>query len=507
MIEEAVKEKIALQGRDPEKIEAQIVSFKNGFPFLAIDEPATIGNGIEEITEEQISAYEESYPSMTAEKELVKFVPASGAATRMFKNLFAYLESEDQSLEANPFVKTFISNLSSFAFYKDLKEKLSEKGKSIDVLLDSGDYATIITYLLSDEGLGYGKLPKGLLKFHNYEEGSRTPVYEHFIEGLQYGLGKNNTVRLHFTVSPEHQVRFEAKVNELKKTLTEKYGVNFDVTFSQQKPSTDTIAVNMDNTPFMEDNGEILFRPAGHGALLENLNEIDADLIFIKNIDNVVPDHLKETTKKFKIVIASILLETQEKLFGLLRKLHKDPNKEVINTAEAFLENDLGLRLSPQFNKLLDSEKIDFLKTKLNRPLRVCGMVENTGEPGGGPFWVKDKDGSFSLQIGETAQLDLNDSKTTKIFRSSSHFNPTDLVCGVKDYEGNKFDLLQYRDPETGFITQKSKNGKDLKAQELPGLWNGSMADWNSIFVEVPLATFNPVKTINDLLREQHQSS
>ncbi|QDH80124.1 DUF4301 family protein [Echinicola soli] len=506
MIEEVVKEKITLQGRDPKKIEKQISNFKNGFPFLAIDEPATIGNGIEEITDAQISAFEKNYGSVTLNKEIVKFVPASGAATRMFKNLFAYLEAEDQSLDANPFVRTFISNLKSFAFYKDLEEMLSENGLDIKELLEREEFPTIVSYLLNDEGLGYGKLPKGLLKFHTYNDLNRTPVHEHFIEGLQYGLGKDNTVRLHFTVSPEHQARFEEHVNQLKEKLNNQFKVNFEVTFSQQKPSTDTIAVNMDNTPFLEENGEILFRPAGHGALLENLNEIDADLIFIKNIDNVVPDRLKEATKKYKIVIASILLETQTELFDLLEKLDDNPSKKTISTAAELLENKLGLRLSSQFNSLSDSEKTVFLKGKLNRPLRVCGMVENTGEPGGGPFWVKDKDGSFSLQIGETAQLDLNDNKVAKIFRSSSHFNPTDLVCGVKDYKGDKFDLLKYRDPETGFITQKSKNGKDLKAQELPGLWNGSMADWNSIFVEVPLGTFNPVKTINDLLREQHQS-
>ena len=506
MIEEAVKEKITLQGRDPEKIEKQISNFKNGFPFLPIDEPATIGNGIEEITDAQIAAYEKKYASVTSDKEIVKFVPASGAATRMFKNLFAYLEAEDRTLEANPFVKTFISNLKSFAFYKDLDEKLSADGFEIKELLDTGDFPTIIAYLLDDKGLAYGKLPKGLLKFHAYKDANRTPVHEHFIEGLQYGLGKEKTVRLHFTVSPEHQERFKEHVHELQDKLEKQFKVKFEVSFSQQKPSTDTIAVNMDNTPFLEDNGEILFRPAGHGALLENLNEIDADLIFIKNIDNVVPDRLKETTKKYKIVIASILLETQAKLFNLLEKLDDNPSEETIGAAAELLEDSLGLRLPSKFSSLSKSEKISYLQAKLNRPLRVCGMVENTGEPGGGPFWVKEKDGSFSLQIGETAQLDLNDSKVAKIFRSSSHFNPTDLVCGVKDYKGNKFDLLQYRDPETGFITQKSKNGKDLKAQELPGLWNGSMADWNSIFVEVPLGTFNPVKTINDLLREQHQS-
>ncbi|WP_200977205.1 DUF4301 family protein [Echinicola sp. 20G] len=504
-IEEAVKEQISLQGMNVEKVEEQISNFINGFPALTIEEAAAIGNGIQTVTDDEIERYLKEYPSKCAEKEIVKFVPASGAATRMFKDLFSYLSAEDKSLDNNPFVKKFISKLNSFAFYEDLEAKLLENNLNIHTLIEKEEYATIISWLLDDKGLGYGNLPKGLLKFHRYDDGSRTPVYEHFTEGIQYGLGKGNTVRLHFTVSPEHQDRFEDKVNYLKKLLSDKFKIDFEVSFSQQKKSTDTIAVNMDNTPFIEENGEILFRPAGHGALLENLNEVDGDLIFIKNIDNVVPDHLKEITRKYKIAIASILLETQEKLFSILSNLEESPSPDNISTASAFLENKLGQRLPHNFSSLEDIDKVQYLKSKLDRPLRVCGMVENTGEPGGGPFWVRDSDGSVSLQIGETAQLDLEDKKHANILKSSTHFNPTDLVCGVKNYKGEKFDLLKYRDPSTGFITFKSKNGKDLKAQELPGLWNGSMADWNSIFVEVPLETFNPVKTINDLLREQHQ--
>ncbi|MBD8490512.1 DUF4301 family protein [Echinicola sp. CAU 1574] len=505
MIEEAVKEQVSLQGMNVEKVEEQISNFINGFPALPIEEAAAIGNGIQTVTNDEIERYLKEYPSKCAEKEIVKFVPASGAATRMFKDLFSYLSADDKSLDNNPFVKKFISNLKSFAFYNDLETKLLENNLNIHTLIEKEEYTTIISWLLDDKGLGYGNLPKGLLKFHRYDDGSRTPVYEHFSEGIQYGLGKGNTVRLHFTVSPEHQDRFEDKVNYLKKFLSNKFNINFEVSFSQQKKSTDTIAVNMDNTPFVEENGEILFRPAGHGALLENLNEVDADIIFIKNIDNVVPDHLKEVTRKYKIAIASILLETQEKLFSILANLGESSNPDNISTASAFLENKLGHRLPHSFSSLEDDDKVQYLKSKLDRPLRVCGMVENTGEPGGGPFWVNDNDGSVSLQIGETAQLDLEDKKHANILKSSTHFNPTDLVCGVKNYKGEKFDLLKYRDPSTGFITFKSKNGKDLKAQELPGLWNGSMADWNSIFVEVPLETFNPVKTINDLLREQHQ--
>ncbi|WP_230981371.1 DUF4301 family protein [Echinicola salinicaeni] len=505
MNEAGIKEKIIQQGMDLETVELQIQNFTKGFPYLPIVKAASIGNGIITVNDDEIKDYLLSYNDKVSEKELVKFVPASGAATRMFRDLFAYLEADDQSLASNPFVEKFISNLKTFAFYKDLSEVLAEADLDINQLIDQENYSTIIDYLLNEKGLSYGNLPKGLLKFHRYEDGSRTPVYEHFVEGLQYGLGKNNTVRLHFTVSPEHQERFEDKVNFLKKSLGDRFNVNFEVSFSQQKKSTDTIAVNPDNTPFIEEDGEILFRPAGHGALLENLNEIDADIIFIKNIDNVVPDHLKETTKSYKIALASILLDLQNEVFDLLIKMDNDSNTDTLSASVDLLQNKLGLQFPSEFNNWENEIKFSYVKSKLNRPIRVCGMVENTGEPGGGPFWVKDKDGAISLQIGETAQLDLNNPEQASILKHSTHFNPTDLVCAVRNYKGEKFNLMKHRDPETGFITTKSKNGKELKAQELPGLWNGSMADWNTLFVEVPLSTFNPVKTINDLLREQHQ--
>src|SRR5690606_16326428 len=347
--------------------------------------------------------------------------------------------------------------------------------------------------------------PKGLLKFHSYDQGNRTPTEEHFVEGADYGVGANNTVRLHFTVSPEHQEKFEKHIGEIKPHFEQKYGVQFEVSFSQQKKSTDTIAVNMDNTPFLEENGEILFRPAGHGALLENLNDIDADIVFIKNIDNVVPDSIKSTTTTYKKAIGGVLFEVQKKVFQALAAVAAEVNETTLAAAEQVFEQAMGTKLAPAYASLSLEEKAKYLFDKLNRAIRVCGMVENTGEPGGGPFWVQEEDGSLSLQIAETAQLNLEDEFQKKLFESSTHFNPTDLVCGIKDYKGNKFDLLQFRDPKTGFITQKSKSGKPLKAQELPGLWNGSMSNWNSIFVEVPLITFNPVKTINDLLREVHQ--
>lgn len=504
MITAALKAKIDSLGITEAQVENQLDYFKNGFPFLQIEAAATIDNGIIKLTDSELNELTSLYDDKKADNEIVKFVPASGAASRMFKNLFAFLDG-DGSIEKDDFARTFIENISSFAFYEDLEAVLKEQGTSIEKCIADKAYQKIVAALLLDEGLGYGQLPKALLKFHAYPEGNRTPAEEHFIEGVDYALGKNNTVKLHFTVSPEHQERFEKHVAEAKAYMEKEFKCTFDISFSQQKKSTDTIAVNMDNTPFEEEDGSILFRPAGHGALLENLNDIDADLIFIKNIDNVVPDRLKETTTIFKKAIGGLLLKTQETVFDALRTLDESDASEDIMKVQKVVTDSLHIKLPSHYRNFSTSGKKDYLKEKLNRPIRVCGMVENKGEPGGGPFWVADKDGTLSLQIGETAQLDAKAAKTKKILKAASHFNPTDLVCAVKDYKGKAFDLMKFRDPETGFITEKSKGGKDLKAQELPGLWNGSMADWNTLFVEVPLITFNPVKTINDLLRKEHQ--
>ncbi|NHE58110.1 DUF4301 family protein [Cyclobacterium plantarum] len=505
MLTKDQKQQIEKQGMPLEVVEEQINNFESGFPFLDIQKAAQIGDGIIELNETSLQKAMDDYQAKSGEMVIVKFVPASGAASRMFKNLFSFLEKKDTSLDKDDFVKKFISEIKSFAFYEDLDQSLKNAGSSLKEALGNKEYSTIIAHLLEDKGLGYGNLPKGLLKFHNYPDGSRTPVEEHFVEGAQYGIGKGKTVRLHFTVSPEHQKKFEEKVATVKSAMESKFGVHFHISFSQQKKSTDTIAVDLENKPFMEEDGSILFRPAGHGALLENLNDIDADLVFIKNIDNVVPDRLKDTTTTYKKAIGGILLHAQEKAFKALKDLDLAVDEVTVERASKVFTGVIGGKLSPSFASKTLQERAAHLRKKLNRPIRVCGMVENTGEPGGGPFWVKEADGSFSLQIAETAQLDLNNAAQEKIFKSSTHFNPTDLVCGIKDYKGNAFNLMDFRDPKTGFITQKSKSGRDLKAQELPGLWNGSMANWNSIFVEVPLITFNPVKTINDLLRDVHQ--
>lgn len=489
---------------NPEIVAQQINNFRNGFPFLKITAPATPEDGIKVLSDSELTHFTQTYPEKASKIEVVKFVPASGAASRMFKDLFSFLEG-DGELSKNAFVQKFISNLPKFAFYADLDHSLKSKGSSIQTCLESQDFKKIIEELLSEEGLGYGSLPKGLLRFHKYQNENRTPAHEHLIEGIQYGLGKDNTVKIHFTVSPEHEEKFKAEIEKVLPGLKESSGVEFEVTYSQQKKSTDTIAVTIENEPFEEEDGSLLFRPAGHGALLENLNDIKADLIFIKNIDNVVPDRLKEATKTYKMAIAGLLLEVQEKVFDAIRSLDEGITNDSVGNAAEVYNSLLGGKIPKQISSGSLEDVGSFLKQKLNRPIRVCGMVRNTGEPGGGPFWIQEEDGSLSLQILETAQIDLNDTNSKKHFSVSTHFNPVDLVCGTKDYKGRSFDLLKFRDMQTGFITGKSKSGRELKALELPGLWNGAMSGWNTLFVEVPLITFNPVKTVNDLLRDEHQ--
>ncbi|MDR7130764.1 hypothetical protein J2X69_003121 [Algoriphagus sp. 4150] len=503
-MENHLTDQILEQGMNPETVAQQIKHFENGFPFLNITAPATPGNGIKVLSDKELKHFLMTYPEKASQVEVLKFVPASGAASRMFKDLFSFLEG-DGDISKSAFVQKFMDNIEKFAFYEDLDEVLESQGSSIYQALDTKDYKSILAALLLDEGLGYGNLPKGLLKFHRYKEGRRTPAYEHLIEGVQYAIGTGSMVKIHFTVSPEHTEKFKKEIEKILPGIEKEFGVNFDISYSQQKKSTDTIAVNTDNTPFTEEDGSILFRPAGHGALLENLNDVSADLIFIKNVDNVVPDRLKEETKNYKMAIGGLLLEVQEKVFSALKSLDDGIEEKSLRHAEEVFTHEIGGKLPEDFHTNSLEHQGIFLRGKLNRPIRVCGMVKNTGEPGGGPFWVKETDGSQSLQILETAQIDLNDPESKVHFNAATHFNPVDLVCATRNYKGEPFDLLKYRDMMTGFITEKSKSGKDLKALELPGLWNGAMAGWNTIFVEVPLITFNPVKTVNDLLRDEHQ--
>ena len=499
------KDLLVKKGISEQQIEEQLACFEKGFPFLKLDAAASIAKGVMAPAENEMKAYLEAWDTYKeGEKTIVKFVPASGAASRMFKNLFEFLGA-DYDTPKTDFEKKFFDHIHSFAFYNDLNAAcMDNTGKNIDALITEKEYKPVVANLLETAGLNYGALPKGLLKFHRYADGVRTPLEEHLVEGALYAAGKTGKVNVHFTVSTEHRELFMKLVEEKVAVYAKKYGVEYSVSFSEQKPSTDTVAADMENKPF-RDNGKLLFRPGGHGALIENLNDLDADVIFIKNIDNVVPDRLKEDTVTYKKLIAGVLVTLQKKAFEYLElldggKYTHDQLEEIIR----FLQQTLCCR-KLDIKDLEDADLVIYLRKKLNRPMRVCGMVKNVGEPGGGPFLAYNSDGTISLQILESSQIDMNDPAKKEMFEKGTHFNPVDLVCAVRDYKGNKFDLVQYVDKATGFISYKSKSGRELKALELPGLWNGAMSDWNTVFVEVPLSTFNPVKTVNDLLREQHQ--
>jgi len=440
-------QQLSRRGITVEQATEQLRQLREGFPPLDIISPASAKNGILRLSKEEQDECISLWQSYLEEKhDVVKFVPASGAASRMFKDLFAYLESGEET----PAVSEFLSSLPKFAFGRQLEGK-------------SGQEA--VRYLL--EEMNYGHLPKGLLAFHKYRDTVRTPVLEHMVEGALYAAS-DGVVRLHFTVSHEHLPLFRHHVAEHLQAMEQKYDVHYDITFSEQLPSTDTLAANPDGTPFRNPDGSLLFRPGGHGALIHNLNQLEADIVFIKNIDNVVPDRLKRDTIRWKQILAGVLVAEQQRVFSLLaRPSIPDEDRE-----------------------------------RLSRPIRVCGVVKNVGEPGGGPFLVREADGSTSYQILESSQI-----ADPSLMAKSTHFNPVDLVCAPRDIEGKPYDLTRFVDPLTAFISDKSKDGKPLRALELPGLWNGAMARWNTIFVEVPISTFNPVKTVNDLLRPQHQPS
>ena len=505
MIHKEDLKQIRNRGIDLAQVTKQLEDFSNGFPYLKIKCAATPKRGIVVLGESDINEVCRTWEEyQSSGHKIVKFVPASGAASRMFKDLFAFLNGNND-VPTTDFEKYFFANIHNFAFYAELSQQcMISEGQTVDTLIANGMFKTVVSILLENKGLDYGELPKGLLLFHTYNGNPRTPMEEHLVEAALYA-SCNGEAHVHFTVSHEHVSLFKEKLREVKNTYESLYNTSFEVTFSEQKPSTDTIAVNPDNTPFRNSDGTLLFRPAGHGALIENLNELDADIIFIKNIDNVVPDRLKEITVKWKMVLAGKLVELQKRTFYYLHKLDagtysNDDIEEMID----FLQHDLCC-YKPDIELLEGKERISYLYHKFNRPMRVCGMVRNVGEPGGGPFLVFNQDNSISLQILESSQIDKHNEAYVKMFTEGTHFNPVDLVCAVKDYRGRPFDLAMYVDKSTGFISSKSKDGRTLKALELPGLWNGAMSDWNTVFVEVPLATFNPVKTVNDLLREQHQ--
>lgn len=486
MLSEKDLAQLSKRGIKTAEINQQVDFFKSGFPWMNLEKSASIGNGIFQFSDEQRQEFIDRFDQQKSALSILKMVPASGAATRMFKSLFEFLSSGQENKECTK----FFDELDHFAFYPELKTLIGDKDESADILKK----------LLGSDGMDYGQKPKGLLAFHSYPERARTPLEEHIVEAAAYA-SNGKKARLHFTVSPEHRRGFEALVAQLAPNWSAKTGIDFEITFSEQKPATDTIAVNPDNTLFREADGSLLFRPAGHGALLENLNDLKADVIFIKNIDNVVPDALKQPTIEYKKALGGLLLWILEGIEHLDKELQENPSEATIKEALQEMATYLGFVPSAEFAALSQEEKITKICEVLARPTRVCGVVKNTGEPGGGPFWCQDAKGNFTLQLVESAQIDMKDEVQKAKFHQASHFNPVDLVCATRG-----LNLLNYRDMNTGFITDKTKDGKELKAMELPGLWNGAMSDWNTLFVEVPLETFNPVKTVTDLVRPAHQN-
>jgi hypothetical protein len=492
---------IVRHGLTVEQVLRQIELFKHPPGYVKLERPCLPGSGIRVLDAQQVEASLATFATACAQGRFLKFTPASGAATRMFKSLLAANELHGKDTPPAPDVLACMDGLTSFAFYDDLRAVMARDGVAIEACIERRDYRVIFDYLLTEHGLGYASLPKGLLKFHRYPSASRTPFEEHLVEAAAYVRDRNGLCRLHFTVSPQHVERFQKLLEAVRPAYESRYAARFDVGFSTQHPSTDTVAVDLDNHLFRDAAGQLLFRPGGHGALIENLNELRGDVVFIKNVDNVVPDDRKEPTLHWKKVLGGYLVHLQNEIFGHLAQLHSTPiSLTAVGDALHFVRDAFATQVPPQLVGASADELRNFLVATLDRPLRVCGMVRSDDNPGGGPFWVKGPDDSCTLQIVETAQVDPAAPDQQAVLRSATYFNPVDLVCGVRNWRGEPFDLREFVDPSAVFIAQKSSGGRTLKALEHPGLWNGAMAEWNTIFVEVPAATFRPVKSVNDLL-------
>jgi hypothetical protein len=510
------RDELRVRGVTEAAVQAQIALFQQGIPYTVLHRPCTVGDGMTVFQPQQLAHFATLYTAAAQAGRARKFVPASGAASRMFKVLLSCLsrfaQAEEQSLAALASTDAeaqellhWLRSLPQFAFYDDLQAAMARHGLDLETLRARGHYRQALQYFLTPIGLNYAELPKALLKFHRYPTVCRTPLEEHLVEAAAYTQDSHGLARLHLTMTPAHITAAQQHL-EIVRGRYEQAGVRYEVTFSTQQPATDTIAVDLQNRLFRDQQQRLVFRPAGHGALLGNLQALEGDIVFIKNIDNIVPDRLKEATYVYKRALGGYLVELQARIFAYVRQLvRQDVDEQLLTQMFAFLHVPLSVEPPTGIEQQSRAERIAYLLSVLNRPLRVCGMVPNAGEPGGGPFWVQHADGSRSVQIVETSQVDMHNPAQRAIVAAATHFNPVDLVCGVRDYQGQPFPLQQFTDPNTGFISSKSHEGRELKALELPGLWNGSMARWNTVFVEVPLGTFTPVKTVMDLLRPEHQ--
>jgi hypothetical protein len=516
---DADREQLAAVGISTREAQRQLRLLASPPSFQRLVRPAVVDDGIVRIPTEGVAELHAMHAQAARECRLTKFVPASGAATRMFRELLAFHAGDDRGTTwddvkrqaatgqaAAAALETLLAEIRRFAFHDVLEALVHQEGEELDLLAEDGAYSEILDALLGPQGLNYAQLPKGLLKFHAYPDGCRTAFEEHLVEAADYVMDADGTCRLHFTVSPEHQPAFDSLLDAVRGRFFARYGARLDVGFSVQKASTDTLAIDVDDQPIRDDSGRLLLRPGGHGALIENLNDLAGDLVFVKNIDNVQPDWRKGATLDWKRTLAGYLLQLQRRAFDYITRLRTpDVSDDMLDETERFAREQLNVASGPT-GGTRDARR-EALLDRLDRPLRVCGVVSNTGEPGGGPFWVCQSDGTIDLQIVEGAQIEPGNDEQQAILRDSTHFNPVDLVCGVRDVDGRPFDLPRFIDPDAVIVTEKSTAGRTLKALERPGLWNGAMSRWNTVFVEVPLETFSPVKSVLDLLRPEHQPS
>ena len=495
------------QGITEETIVAQLALFRKGTPWIKLRRPCTVGDGIVVSRADELEGLSRKYAEAVADGRVMKFVPASGAASRMFQVFLQQLETVSIAPDSDKetLLNQFLTDVQRFAFYDDLEVALRAEGLDVQTCIAQRQIHEILQYLLTSCGLNYANLPKALIKFHRYADHCRTPLEEHMVDATGHALDRDHVVRAHFTISPG----YEAEVNRAIEEMRERYkgtGIQYRITLSHQRASTDTIAVDSDNRPFRDRRYRLLFRPGGHGALLENLQAIQADIVHLNNIDNVVHGRLKDDTYIYKRALGGYLVTLQDQIFTHLRRLVTGQvSSSQMEQIFTFAREYLSLNVPRDLLGCSLSEQSSFLFAKLNRPLRVCGVVKNLGEPGGGPFWTESAGGDLSLQIVEKSQVNTSVEGQRAIWNASTHFNPVDIVCGMRDYQGRPFRLETFRDPDAYFISNKTHEGRHLKALELPGLWNGAMAHWNTVFVEVPLSTFNPVKTVFDLLRPEHQ--
>ncbi|RTY86182.1 DUF4301 family protein [Flavobacterium sp. RSP15] len=494
-------------------IQKQLNFFKNGIPKADLVRPATVSNGILKLSEKDFQEKSLFFDTHKSNLKLQKFVPASGAASRMFKFLAEFINEFDVENESiNSYINrkkanklaVFIVGMEKLPFFEAIDKRLRAEYAAFDTLDPSLKNYYFIKFILSSDYFDFANQPKGTLPFHKYKTHIATPVEEHLQECTHY-TSTNNCSYLHFTVSESHQKKFESRIDAIKSKIEKQSGVTIQVSFSYQSKRTDTLAVTMKNKPFRDEKGQLVFRPGGHGALIANLNDLEADIVFIKNIDNVIQNNL-EKISLYKKGLAGILLAIQQQVFRYLNALDTVAIESAfVDEIILFLKEKLNTTMKDGFHTYTLDNKIKEIKAILNRPIRVCGMVKNEGEPGGGPFWVRDLQGGISLQIVEGFQVDLANDNQKTILDAATHFNPVDLVCSLKNYKKEKFDLTHFVDYSSGFIVEKNVAGKNIKGYELPGLWNGAMAKWLTVFVEVPLITFNPVKTVNDLLKPAHQ--